>query len=159
MGVSGSGKSTVGQLLAQRLGWIFAEGDEDHSRENVEKMRSGVPLDAADREPWLRRLRERISGWLEAERSAVLACSALTSAARETLRVDPDRVRFVHLAGSRETLAERLEQRRGHFMPLGLLDDQLATLEPPEPHEALEVDIEHDPESTVDEICHRLGLE
>jgi gluconokinase len=158
MGVSGAGKSTIARLLAERLGWIFADADDDHPPANVAKMRSGRSLVEADRAPWLESLRARIAGWLAGERSAVLACSALTRASRAVLCVDPGRVRFVHLAGSRATLRARLERRGGHFMPSELLDEQLATLELA-PGEALEVGIEREPDAIVDEIRRRLGLE
>ncbi len=158
MGVSGSGKSTVAELLAARLGWIYADADDDHPARNVEKMRAGQSLDSSDREPWLRILRERIAGWLASERCAVLACSALTRASRAMLRVDPERVHFAHLTGARETILERMERRQGHFMPPDLLDEQFATLERPSPEEAIEVNLADEPEEIVDEICRRLRL-
>ena len=158
MGVSGSGKTTVARLLALRLGAAFADADDDHPPENVAKMRSGRSLVEADRLPWLRTLRERIEGWLASGTPAVLACSALTRASRELLRVDPARVLFVHLSGPRATLLARMSRRRGHFMPAALLDEQLATLEPPGPDEALVVRIEQPPEAIVDEVVRRLDL-
>jgi gluconokinase len=158
MGVSGSGKTTVGRLLAQRLGWIFADADDDHSPQNVEKMRAGRGLDETDRLPWLEILRARVAEWLVRGDQAVLACSALTRASRQLLRVDPQRVAFVHLAGSKQTIFERMARRAAHFMPSDLLDGQLAALETPGPEEALEVSTGSSPEETVDEICSRLGL-
>jgi gluconokinase len=157
MGVSGSGKTTVGRLLAQRLGALFADADDDHPPENVAKMRSGRPLVEADRLPWLRILRGRVEGWLARGTPAVLACSALTRASRALLRVDPARVQFVHLAGPRETLLARMTRRSGHFMPAELLDEQLATLEPPEPDEALVVDLEQPPDAIVEQVVRLLG--
>lgn len=159
MGVSGSGKSTVGRLLAERLGWVFADADDNHSPASVAKLRRGEPLEEQDRLPWLRVLRGRIDDWLANGDSAVLACSALTRRSRDLLRGDDERVAFVHLTGSRAALVERLARRQGHFMPADLLDDQLATLEPPTPDEALEVDLAAEPEAIVDEIIRRLALE
>ena len=130
MGVSGSGKSTVAAGLVERLGWEFAEGDEFHPRENVEKMRSGIPLDDDDRWPWLRRLADWIGEHERAGRSVVVTCSALKRSYRDLLRDGHPSVWFAHVAADRELLQERLEHRTGHYMPSSLLDSQLATLEP-----------------------------
>lgn len=130
MGVSGSGKTTVAHLLARRLGWEFAEGDDHHPRANVEKMRAGVPLDDADREPWLRALARWIGEQEQAGTSCVLTCSALKRRYRDLLREGNDAVWFVHVDVPETVLAERLAQRTGHYMPASLLDSQLATLEP-----------------------------
>lgn len=134
MGVSGSGKSAVGRSLAQRLGLPYLEGDDLHPASNVAKMAHGVPLDDADRAPWL----AAIHAWIlaRADGGGVVACSALKQGYREMLR---DRVTptpaLVLLAPSRATLLERMTEREGHFMPLALLDSQLATLEYPSPEE------------------------
>ena len=144
MGVAGSGKSTIGRLLADRLGWELAEGDELHPEANVAKMAAGQPLTDADRWPWLARVRAWIDEHVAAGRPGVITCSALKRAYRDVLR-DPHVV-FVHLAGTRDQLAPRLAARRGHFMPVSLLDSQLADLEPPGPDErALTVDISAPP--------------
>lgn len=128
MGVSGAGKTLIGSLLAERLGWTFADADDYHPPANVEKMRSGRPLDDADREPWLRSLHALLR---DAEAPLVLACSALKAAYRDTIRGDLTDVLFVHLHAPYEAIAERLEQREGHYMPASLLESQFNTLELP----------------------------
>jgi len=130
MGVSGCGKSTVGEGVADALGWPFAEADDFHPPENVAAMRSGRPLTDDDRWPWLAEL----ASWLadrEAEgRSSVMSCSALRRAHRDVLRTGAPEVLFVHLDGPAEVIAGRVAARTGHFMPPSLLDSQVATLEP-----------------------------
>jgi gluconokinase len=155
MGVSGSGKSTVGALLASDLGWDFADADDFHSAENVEKMRRGTPLTDADRGPWLGRLRARIVEWMEAGKNGVLACSALRQVYRDQLRVNPQ-VRFVYLKGERDLLSERLLQRPGHYMKQLMLESQLATLE--EPIDAVIVSANSTPREIVREIRENLAL-
>ena len=130
MGVSGSGKTTVAVELARRLGWEFAEGDDHHPAANVEKMRSGVPLDDADREPWLRGLAAWIGERERAGTSSVLTCSALKRSYRDLLREGNDSVFFAHVAVPEQVLLERVTSRTGHYMPASLLTSQLATLEP-----------------------------
>jgi len=130
MGVSGSGKTTVAVELARRLGWEFAEGDDHHPAANVEKMRAGIPLDDADREPWLRDLAAWIGEREQAGTSCVLTCSALKRKYRELLREGNESVFFAHVDVPEAVLAERLAQRQGHYMPSSLLGSQLATLEP-----------------------------
>jgi gluconokinase len=137
MGVSGAGKTTVGELLAAELGWDFADADDYHSAASVEKMRNGTPLTDADREPWLAALRQMIADAIEAGKSLVLACSALRRRYRDLLRVGAE-VRFVYLKVSPAVLHERLHRRRGHFMTEQMLASQLATLE--EPERALVID-------------------
>jgi gluconokinase len=131
MGVTGSGKTTLGQLLADQLGWTFVEGDAFHPEANVQKMRRGEPLTDADRAPWLRALRARIDELAAAGRSAVVACSALKQAYRDVLADGRPEVVFVHLTAPAAVIRDRLDHRRGHYMPPALLDSQLATLEPP----------------------------
>jgi gluconokinase len=140
MGVSGCGKSTVAGIVAGRLGWDLEEGDELHPEANVTKMAAGTPLTDEDRWPWL----ALVAGWIREHTAAgqpgVITCSALRRRYRDRLR--GDHVLFVHLAGTRETIGHRLAARTDHFMPAGLLDSQLATLEPLEPDEnALVVDV------------------
>ncbi|MGE6781614.1 gluconokinase [Ensifer adhaerens] len=135
MGVSGSGKTTVGEALAARLGWRFIEGDSFHPPENVAKMSAGIPLDDNDRKPWLRTLAAEIAKDEAAGRSSVVGCSALKRAYRDILRTGAPRVRFVHVHGDRAVLADRLSHRSGHFFPASLLDTQLAALEPLGPDE------------------------
>jgi gluconokinase len=130
MGVSGSGKTTVAVELARRLGWEFAEGDDHQPAANVEKMRSGTPLDDCDREPWLRGLAEWIAERERAGTSCVLTCSALKRSYRDLLREGNDSVFFAHVDVPEAVLAERLAQRTDHYMPASLLTSQLASLEP-----------------------------
>jgi gluconokinase len=156
MGVSGSGKTTVGQRLARALGAEFAEGDSYHPPANVEKMRRGIPLDDADREPWLERLRAEIGGWLEAGRKVVLACSALKQRYRDVLKAGRPGVRFVYLCGSEDLIRDRLKRRRGHYMPASLLASQFAALE--EPGDAITVDIGRPPDEIVTSILSGLGV-
>lgn len=155
MGVAGSGKTTVGRRLAEELGWEFYDADDFHPPSNVEKMARGVPLDDADRGPWLESLRGLVRAALEGGAGAVLACSALKERYRERLLVD-GRVRLVYLKGDRGLIGRRLAARRGHFMKPELLDSQLAALEepPPETH----IDISPDPAAVVRAIRARLGL-
>jgi gluconokinase len=164
MGVSGCGKSTVGGVLAGRLGWPLAEGDDFHPAENVAKMAAGHPLDDDDRGPWLTSIRAWIEGRLAAGESGLVTCSALKRQYRDVLRgasgtKDSDVV-FVYLHGTREQLLARLTARQGHFMPAALLDSQLADLEPPESDErALRVEIGPSPTVQADTIVEKLGLD
>jgi carbohydrate kinase (thermoresistant glucokinase family) len=153
MGVSGSGKTTVGQALAERLGWTFADADDYHPESNRQKMASGQPLTDADREPWLLRLRGLIEAHLTAEQPLILACSALKERYREILTKGLTGVGVVFLHGSRELIAQRMQQRE-HFMPVALLDSQLSTLEPPA--EAITVDISEPLENIVERIVGQL---
>ncbi len=135
MGVAGAGKTTVGERLAERLGWEFIEGDRLHPPENVAKMQSGHPLTDADRVPWLAAIGQAIDAWQAEGVCGVVTCSALKRDYRRRIIGDRAGVRLVYLEGSRELIAERLAARRGHFMPASLLDSQFAALEPPAPDE------------------------
>jgi carbohydrate kinase (thermoresistant glucokinase family) len=147
MGVSGSGKTTVGRLAAERLEWRFLEADDYHPPENVQKMARGEPLDDADRLPWLHALAAELDEARRRGESVVLACSALKRAYRRILGVGRDDVAIVHLAGEREVILERMARRRGHYMPPDLLDSQFEALEPPEGDErALALDVRDPPE-------------
>ena len=162
-GPSGSGKSTVGRRLADALGWPLHDGDDYHPPENVARMRAGVPLTDADRAPWLAALAALIAGAAAADRSLVLACSALKRAYRAALvpAGDEGEVRFVYLRASPALLAERLAARRGHFFDPRLLDSQLAALEEPRVDEAapvLVVDASADPDALVAEIRGALRI-
>jgi carbohydrate kinase (thermoresistant glucokinase family) len=159
MGVSGCGKSTIGIALASRLGWPFDEGDRYHLPSSVEKMASHIPLEDADRWPWLEKLAALIGEHEAAGRSSVLACSALKRAYRDLLRTGAPRVRFLHLHGAREVLQARLDARKGHFFPPDLLASQYATLEPLAPDEdGIVVDVALDPDTQVRESLRGLGL-
>ena len=155
MGVVGSGKTTIGQLLARQLGWKFADADDFHSYANKEKIRHGVALNDADRKPWLESLRSQIMKWQAAHQNAVLACSALKSSYRQELQVASE-VQFVHLRGSPALIAERLRSRHGHFADEQILSSQFADLE--EPDAAVTVDIDQPPDQIVAKIRKELGL-
>lgn len=156
MGVVGAGKTTVGKLLAQQLGWEFADADNFHPAANVEKIRQGIGLTDADRAPWLQRLRDAIEQWIAAKRDVVLACSALKRMYRKELAAGPE-VRFVYLKGSAELIAQRLQSRHGHFANAQILASQLEDLE--EPEGAVTVEISGTPERIVAEIRKGLRLE
>lgn len=158
MGVSGCGKSTLGALLAEALQCPFLEGDDYHSAEAVAKMRGGKPLDDADRWPWLERLGRATAGAIAERGAAVAACSALRRCYRDRLRTTTGApVQLVLLENSRQRLLERLQARAGHFMPAGLLDSQLATLERPEGGEdALALVTEAPPGRLCDLVLARL---
>jgi gluconokinase len=157
-GVSGAGKTTIGKLLAEELGWQFYEADDFHPRANIEKMRSGRPLTDEDRWPWLERLREQITRSLASREDAVLACSALKRAYREGLRVNED-VKFVFLRGDYALVENQLRRRRGHFMNPALLQSQFADLEEPRPDEdVITIDLGRSPQELVDEIKVKLNL-
>jgi carbohydrate kinase (thermoresistant glucokinase family) len=135
MGVSGSGKTTVAALLVAALGCRFQEGDDLHPRENVEKMRGGIPLTDADRMPWLRKIAEEVDGWRARGECGVVTCSALKRSYRDIIIGDRRDVVLVYLKGSRDLIHRRMAARHEHFMPIALLDSQLATLEEPTPDE------------------------
>lgn len=159
MGVSGSGKTTVGTLLAERLGWPYADADQFHPAVNVAKMRSGVPLDDEDRWPWLEMMGTWIDRQIAAGRSAVTTGSALKRAYRDMLRRDRPELRIVYLEGDRELFGARMTSRKGHFFPVTLLDSQLRELEPPAPDEGvLTVPAADTPARIVAQVVERLGL-
>lgn len=157
MGVSGSGKTTVARGVAARLGWDVLEGDSFHPPSNVAKMSKGIPLDDADRLPWLHAIARAIDAELAAGRSAVVTCSALKRSYRDILIGPRKNVALVYLQGSHALLAERVRNRTGHFMPPSLLDSQLATLEEPTPEEApITVAVAPPPERIVDAVIAAL---
>jgi carbohydrate kinase (thermoresistant glucokinase family) len=131
MGVSGSGKSTVGLALAVRLGWLFEDGDALHPSANIAKMRAGQALDDADRAPWLAAIAARIDAWRAVGTPGVVTCSALKRRYRDALIGERDGVRLIYLAGEPQLIAGRIADRQGHFMPASLLQSQFAALEPP----------------------------
>jgi len=156
MGVSGSGKSLIGAALARALRIDFVEGDAYHSAENVKRMTSGVPLTDEDRAQWLQSLAARIREARAAGTGLVMTCSALKRAYRDVLRAGAPELRFVFLRGSPTLLAQRIANRRGHFMPPSLLDSQLATLQEPSPEEAAWVcDISDSPNDLVADLVAR----
>ncbi|NWF59854.1 MAG: gluconokinase [Fischerella sp.] len=156
MGVSGSGKTTIGQLLADSLQWEFRDADNFHSPENIDKMRRGIALDDADRLPWLQDIQAAIKKWLEENQNVVLACSALKDSYRQYFLIGDKRIKLVYLKGSYELIQKRLQERQNHFMPEKLLQSQLDALE--EPADAVYVDISQPPQEIVQEIRESLQI-
>jgi gluconokinase len=156
MGVAGSGKSAVGRRLAERTSWTFVDGDDLHTPASIEKMSAGLPLDDADREPWLRAVRRRIDTHERRGESLIVACSALKTRYRDVLLTGTRDTRLVYLTGDRELIARRLQARRGHFFDAALLESQFETLE--EPDDALEVSIAGDLETVTQAVLEALGL-
>ena len=159
MGVSGSGKSTVAEKLAARLGWSFEEGDTLHPEINIAKMHAGIPLTDTDREPWL----DRVAGWIDGQRGkkepGIITCSALKRAYRQFIIGDRPEVRLVYLRGGRDLIAEHFAGRHDHFMPASLLRSQIDTLEEPDPSEdPLTIDATAPPDQIAEEIIRRLGV-
>ncbi|KUN00923.1 gluconate kinase [Streptomyces yokosukanensis] len=155
MGVAGTGKTTIGPLLAARLGIPYAEGDDFHPQANIDKMSAGVPLDDADRWPWL----DAIGRWAHgrAGLGGVVSSSALKRSYRDRLRAAAPGIVFVHLTGDRKLIEDRMTQRQGHFMPTALLDSQFATLQPLEPDEAgVAVDVGGGPEEIAERAVRAL---
>jgi gluconokinase len=150
MGVSGAGKTTIGQALARELGWRFIEGDDHHPAANVAKMAAGQALDDDDRRPWL----DKLNSILRAEKNAVLACSALKHRYRERLAEGIERVEWIYLKGEPDLIRARLNERRHRYMPASLLDSQFAALEPP--RQAITVDVAADVGACVAAIAARL---
>ena len=153
MGVAGSGKTTVGGVLARKLGWSFYDADDFHPKENKEKINRGISLTDEDRLPWLLTIRDLIRGLNE---PAVIACSALKETYREVLKESGGDIRFIYLAGSAELIKDRLRERKGHFAGVPILESQLGALE--EPEDALREDIRQDPESIAEDIIGKLNL-
>jgi len=153
MGVSGCGKSTVASMLAQALGLAYLEADELHASDNIARMAAGIPLTDADRQGWLQLLSERIGQARARGQGLVVACSALKRAYRDILRQGASDLLLVYLHGSARLLAERMQQRQGHYMPPSLLGSQLAALEPPQPDESsVTVDVAQSPEAMLQAV-------
>lgn len=159
MGVSGAGKSTIAEALAERLGWRCEDGDRFHPESNVAKMSAGQPLTDDDRWPWLKAIADEIDRLCGKQQHAVVACSALRRAYRDVLVHGRSGIRIVFLDGTRELIAARLAARKDHFMPAGLLDSQFMTLERPAPDEgAVTVSIDATVDAIVDDILRQLKL-
>lgn len=155
MGVTGSGKTTIGRLFAESVGWKYFDADDFHPVANVEKMKRGVPLTDADRAPWLTRVRELISDCISGNDNAVIACSALKASYRKFLSID-ESVKIVYLKGEPDLIKQRLRTRRGHYMNPDLLDSQFLTLE--EPEGSLRIDVSLPPPQIVAIIKEYLGV-
>jgi gluconokinase len=159
MGVSGSGKTTVAEIMAGRLRWPFQEGDALHSPSNIEKMRAGQPLTDADRQRWLATVAEWVEARVDAGENGLITCSALKRSYREVINRRGSGVLFVFLAGPQAAIAGRLAARQGHFMPSSLLDSQFADLEEPAPDEPhIRVDIGPPPGVIAERLLRQLGL-
>ncbi len=154
MGVSGTGKSTIGKLLSDRTGWAFYDADDFHSPANIEKMNRGIPLTDSDRLPWLEELNHLITNTLNSNQQGILACSALKSQYRQILRNNHTEVVFIYLRGSYGCVQSRIQQRTGHFMSSSLLQSQFDTLE--EPQDALIIDVSLAPEAIVEAILSQI---
>lgn len=158
MGVSGAGKSTIGAMLARRLGWEYEDGDWFHPQSNIDKMHAGKPLTDEDRWPWLRAIAQNIDETRERGGQAIIACSALKRAYRRILIGERTDVRLIYLKGDRNLIARRLAIRYGHFMPPQLLDSQFAALEEPQADEhPIVVSIDAPPRAIVETIMAKLG--
>ena len=155
MGTTGAGKTTIGTMLAAQLNWQFADADTFHPPANIDKMSRGIPLNDADRTPWLAAMRKAILEWIVAGKNFVLACSALKRAYREELRPSPE-VKMIYLKGDYALFAERIRHRQGHFAGEGILAGQFADLE--EPADAITIDAAKSPEEIVAEIRKHLAL-
>ncbi len=153
MGVAGSGKTSVGKMLSEKLGWKYYEGDNYHPKENVEKMSHGIPLNDEDRIPWLLKLRTIIEDALSNGESIILSSSALKEAYRKILKVN-DQVKFIYLKGSYELIEARMKMRKDHFMKPGMLKSQFEALE--EPADAIAIDIDQPLEKIVENILQKI---
>jgi gluconokinase len=158
MGVSGSGKSTVGEKLAARASLEFHDADQFHPPANIEKMSKGIPLDDEDRIPWLQGMSDFIHAKSAEGHVPVLACSALKKSYRDILRGGKNHITFIYLAGDFDLIEERMNARKDHFMPPGLLKSQFETLEEPDRQEAIRIDVSPDPDDIVESVVKELGL-
>nr|WP_321454650.1 gluconokinase [uncultured Cohaesibacter sp.] len=157
MGISGSGKSTLGKLLADRLGVPFEEGDAYHSQDNVKKMAAGIPLTDEDRKPWLETLAAAMSHWDARGETRVLSCSALRKAYRDLFRQAAQNLRFIFLDGAEDLVRARMAERQSHFMPVKLIESQIAALEVPDGEEdVIRIDIANDPQAMVSDVMEKL---
>lgn len=158
MGPAGSGKTTIGMLLAAQLSWEFADGDDFHPPANIAKMSRGTPLTDEDRLPWLQSIHDAMLQWQAQGKSVVIACSALKRSYRDLLGISPNarNIKLVYLKGSYDLLLQRMHSRKGHYMKEKMLASQLADLE--EPSDAITIDIAESPEQIVSAIREYLGL-
>ena len=156
MGVEGTGKTTIGKMLAEKLGWKFYDADDYHPVANIEKMRNGIPLDDEERRPWLNEIRNLINSSLNGNEPSIIACSALKNSYREFLKQNKEQIIFVYLKGDKNTISKRLASRKGHFAGTQLLESQLRTLE--EPEGVITADISKRPEVIADSIIEKLEL-
>ena len=159
MGVSGSGKSTVGEKLAAKVSFEFHDADQFHPPENIAKMSQGIPLNDEDRVPWLQAMSNFIYEKSQEGHVPVLACSALKKSYRDILRGGRNSIAFIYLAGDFDLIEERINARKDHFMPPGLLKSQFDTLEEPDRQEAIRIDVSPDPDEIVVSVVRELGLE
>lgn len=155
MGVSGTGKSTIGRLLSDRTGWAFYDADDFHPQANIDKMNIGIPLNDSDRLPWLAELKQLIRNTLNSQHNAILACSALKSKYRQILSHNHSEVVFIYLRGDYDCIQTRIHQRTGHFMNPDLLQSQFDTLE--EPQDAVIIDVSFSPEIIVEQILEQIS--
>ncbi|MFW1761169.1 gluconokinase [Acinetobacter calcoaceticus] len=158
MGVCGTGKTLIGELLSEHLACEFLDGDTLHSTANKSKMSQGIPLTDEDRMPWLQAIRKAIEEKQQAGETAVFTCSSLKRVYRDILRGHDQNVQFLYLKGSYELLKQRLAERAGHFFDPSLLQTQLDTLEEPDVHEAITIDIALTPEQIVVQVMQKLGV-
>ncbi len=156
MGVSGCGKSTVGEALGKKLGWIFHDGDDFHPQANIDKMSNGIPLNDEDRQPWLDNIRDLINQHLQSGESAIIACSALKESYRQRLKQGCTQVVFIYLHGTYELIRKRMQERKGHYMKKSMLLSQLSDLE--KPGNAIEIEINNDISTITDNILKALHL-
>jgi gluconokinase len=155
MGVSGTGKSTIGKLLSDRTGWDFYDADDFHSPTNLDKLNRGIALTDSDRLPWLKELHQLITHVLGSKKQGILACSALKAQYRQILQGESSEVIFIYFKGDYDCIQNRVQQRTGHFMNPSLLRSQFDTLE--EPQNALTIDVALNPEAMVEEILKKIS--
>ena len=158
MGVTGSGKTTVGTRLAELLNYEFFDADWFHSQANIDKMNYGIPLDDADRLPWLKSLQHAIAQWLDENKNVVLACSGLKAAYRQFLHCDRKQIQLIYLKGNADLIAQRLNKRQNHFMDKALLQSQLDALEEPTVEESIWIEISDSPDAIAQAIKNRLKV-